>query len=95
MELDEPLAINTELTTAIESFGSQTSDANELRESISTPPLLDRNTAAADLPNVTPGSEPWHTNFPTQWLPVITRDIELQRNDKVSQIMSNFYSTNI
>lgn len=31
------------------------------------------------LPAITIGAENWHHNFPTPWLPIITRDISRQR----------------
>lgn len=80
METDEPTVPATR-STNLEATSLATV-SNELRETISTPPLSERS--GIDLPEVTPGSEAWHAHFPTQWLPVITRDIELQRNDKVS-----------
>lgn len=30
------------------------------------------------LPVVIVGSEPWHNNLPTDWLPAITRDLQTQ-----------------
>lgn len=80
MEIDEPVEEASEAIRRQNVELTPSSTRNDLRESISTPPLVER---PGDLPDVTPGSEPWHTHFPTQWLPVIARDIELQRNDKV------------
>lgn len=30
------------------------------------------------LPAVVAGSAPWHRNFPNDWLPIITRDVQRQ-----------------
>jgi hypothetical protein len=30
------------------------------------------------LPNVVIGSEAWHTHFPNEWIPIITRDVVRQ-----------------
>lgn len=30
------------------------------------------------LPDIIAGSEPWHRNFPTDWLPIITHDLRTQ-----------------
>lgn len=58
-----------------------TQEYERLRETLETPPLAERN--HEDLPAVNAGTEAWHSHFPTQWLPIITRDIEVQRSDKV------------
>lgn len=34
------------------------------------------------LPHVVPGTAAWHRNFPNEWLPIITRDIERQQEVK-------------
>lgn len=92
METDEPVvqsvAVNSTAlrSTAVDTSPAHSSQRNDLRESITTPPLVER--PIGNLPDVTPGSEAWHAHFPTQWLPVITRDIELQRNDKVRMSMT-------
>ncbi|XP_029408298.2 large proline-rich protein BAG6 isoform X5 [Bactrocera dorsalis] len=40
---------------------------------------------AEPLPNVSAGSEPWHRNFPTDWLPIITRDLHTQSANPPNQ----------
>ncbi|XP_050332976.1 large proline-rich protein BAG6 isoform X2 [Bactrocera neohumeralis] len=40
---------------------------------------------AEPLPNVNAGSEPWHRNFPTDWLPIITRDLHTQSANPPNQ----------
>nr|XP_036220159.1 large proline-rich protein BAG6 isoform X1 [Bactrocera oleae] len=41
---------------------------------------------AEPLPNISAGSEPWHRNFSTDWLPIITRDLHTQSANPLNQI---------
>lgn len=41
------------------------------------------------LPTVVAGSEPWHRNLPTDWLPIITRD--MQRQAEVGSVHIKFF----
>lgn len=50
-----------------ENNDSMNSEANETIEDVEP------------LPTITIGSENWHSNFSAPWLPIITRDISLQR----------------
>ncbi|XP_037819756.1 LOW QUALITY PROTEIN: large proline-rich protein BAG6 [Lucilia sericata] len=37
------------------------------------------------LPSVVPGSVAWHRHFPNDWLPILTRDIQMQRDNPTEQ----------
>lgn len=57
-------------------------DFNEIIRTLDQPPGVPVATSAnaeETLPNVVIGSEPWHTHFPSNWIPVITRDLGRQR----------------
>ncbi|CAO1317328.1 unnamed protein product [Diamesa tonsa] len=82
MEVDQPtnvspMAVDSEedLTPAVTSEDSIQAD-DLLRE---------------PLPNIVSGTEPWHSQFPQNWLPVITRDIARQRRQNAQQPYSDAY----
>ena len=86
MEVDEPV---TELVPNISDISISTTTGNTTRKidedesissvSISDLPIPPPLRPDEDLPQVVTGSEPWHQHFPTNWLPIITRDIGRQR----------------
>ncbi|XP_034481718.1 large proline-rich protein BAG6 isoform X2 [Drosophila innubila] len=43
------------------------------------------------LPTVSVGSEPWHNNFVNDWLPVITRDLQTQSENRAQPPYSDAY----
>lgn len=55
--------------------------------SVESPPEID----VEPLPNVVIGSEPWHAVTPSEWIPIITRDIQRQRRQINQQPFSDAY----
>ncbi|CAO1362539.1 unnamed protein product [Diamesa serratosioi] len=66
-------------------------------DDIVTPEMTSEDSIQADdllrepLPNIVSGTEPWHSQFSQNWLPVITRDIARQRRQNAQQPYSDAY----
>ncbi|XP_044762734.1 large proline-rich protein BAG6 isoform X2 [Coccinella septempunctata] len=50
-----------------------------------------KETVTEPLPNVVHGSQPWHSQVPADWVPIITRDVQQQKKSNIQAPFSDAY----
>ncbi|XP_044253618.1 large proline-rich protein BAG6 isoform X2 [Tribolium madens] len=65
-------------------------ELDEAETSVDLPPLS-LSDDSEPVPNIVLGSEPWHSQVPEDWVPIITRDVQRQRRQNPQPPFSDAY----
>ncbi|XP_064215917.1 large proline-rich protein BAG6 isoform X2 [Tribolium castaneum] len=65
-------------------------ELDEAEATVELPPLS-LSDDSEPVPNIVLGSEPWHSQVPEDWVPIITRDVQRQRRQNTQPPFSDAY----